>query len=269
MVQGADVWLNTPRSPYEACGTSGMKVVPNGGLNLSVLDGWWAEAYRPGAGWAIGNGEEYVHAGYQDDVDAGLLYSLLEHEVVPLFYERDADGLPRGWISFMKNSIRILTPAFSGDRMVKQYAERFYMPVANAPRRRKHGYAKAKELSAWKTRVRDAGATSRSSGSRIERPPGHCGKSIEVAARVCLGSLDRADVLVEAYCSGLRPDGSLRNGRRTPLEWVGCEDGEHLYRGAVPTRAAGLHGYSVRVLPCHADALVPHELPLVTWEEPE
>ena len=271
LVQGADVWLNTPRRPYEACGTSGMKVVPNGGLNLSVLDGWWAEAYRPGAGWAIGNGEEYVHAGYQDDVDAGLLYSLLEHEVVPLFYERDADGLPRGWISFMKNSIRILTPAFSGDRMVKQYAERFYLPVAERYRRMEaDGYAKAKELSAWKTRVRDAWCDVKIIG--VEESSARqvtVGESIEVAARVCLGSLDRADVLVEAYCSGLRPDGSLRNGRRTPLEWVGCEDGEHLYRGAVPTRAAGLHGYSVRVLPCHADALVPHELPLVTWEEPE
>ncbi|NLO27595.1 MAG: glycosyltransferase family 1 protein [Actinobacteria bacterium] len=271
LVQGADVWLNTPRRPYEACGTSGMKVAPNGGLNLSVLDGWWAEAYRPGAGWAIGNGEEFVHAGYQDEVDAGLLYSLLEQEVVPLFYERDADGLPRGWIALMKNSIRILTPAFSGDRMVRQYTERFYLPIAERYRRMKaDDYAKARELSAWKTRIRGAWCDVKIIGveesSTLEVT---VGENIEVAARVCLGSLDRTDVLVEAYCSGLRPDGNLRNGRRTPLEWVGCDNGVHLYRGAVLTRAAGLHGYSVRVLPCHADMLVPHELPLVTWEEAE
>ena len=105
-----------------------MKVVPNGGLNLSVLDGWWAEAYRPGVGWAIGTGKKSDHPGYQDQLDAESLYSLLENEIVPLFYSRDADGLPRGWIAMMKESIKVLAPTFSGDRMVKQYAECFYMP---------------------------------------------------------------------------------------------------------------------------------------------
>ncbi len=271
LVQGADVWLNTPRRPYEACGTSGMKVVPNGGLNLSVLDGWWAEAYRPGVGWAIGDGQEFVHAGYQDEVDAGSLYSLLENEVVPLFYKRDADGLPRGWIAMMKNSIRVLAPAFSGDRMVKQYTERFYMPAAARYRRlAADGFAKAREVSAWKRRVRDAWPDVKvtwveEQGIRDMT----VGQGVEVVAKVVLGSLEPADVAVEAYSSSLRPDGTLRAGRGTRLDWVSCDNGEHLYQGEVSCKTSGLHGYSVRVLPCHEDVLIPNELALIAWEETE
>jgi len=271
LVQGVDVWLNTPRRPNEACGTSGMKVVPNGGLNLSVLDGWWAEAYRPGAGWAIGDGQEFVHADYQDEVDAESLYSTLEREIVPLFYERDADGLPRGWISMMKNSIRFLAPAFSGDRMVKQYAENFYLPIADRCRRlAADGFAKAKELSAWKTRVREAWCDVKVVWVKDGVAPDMTvGEELEVQAKVVLGTLDPSDVVVQAYFSSLRPDGTLRNGRSVPLVWMGCENNEHLYRGTVPARTSGLHGYAVRVLPCRDDVLVPNELPLIAWEEAE
>jgi glycogen phosphorylase len=271
LVQGADVWLNTPRRPHEACGTSGMKVVPNGGLNLSVLDGWWAEAYRPGVGWAIGDGQEFLHSGYQDEVDAESLYSLLERQIVPTFYERDADGLPRGWIAMMKNSIRVLAPAFSGDRMVKQYAERFYLPVAERYERlAANGFAKAKELSAWRTRITaawcDVKVTWVEERGAIDVM---VGEEIQVVAKVRLGSLEPCDVVVEAYVSSLRPDGVLRSGRATALEWVSCDYGEHLYVGTVPSRSSGLHGYAVRVLPCHDDLLVPNELPLIAWEEAE
>jgi starch phosphorylase len=271
LVQGTDVWLNTPRRPYEACGTSGMKVVPNGGLNLSVLDGWWAEAYRPGVGWAIGDGQEFVHAGYQDDVDAESLYSLLEREIVPMFYHRDADGLPRGWIAMMKNSIRVLAPAFSGDRMLKQYTENFYLPVGDRYRLMvADGFAKAKELTAWKLKVRAAWCDVKVTWVE-ERgiPELTVGDEIEVTAKVHLGSLDPSEVLVEAYSSSLRPDGALRNGRGAALSWVSCDNGEHLYRGTVDGKASGLHGYAVRVLPYNEDVLVPNELPLIAWEETE
>ena len=271
LVQGVDVWLNTPRRPNEACGTSGMKVVPNGGLNLSVLDGWWAEGYRPGVGWAIGDGQEFVHTGYQDEVDAESLYLLLEREVVPLFYDRDADGLPRGWIAMMKNSIRVLTPAFSGDRMLKQYAERFYLPVADRCQRlAADDFAKAKELSAWKIRVRDAWCDVKVTWvSDGAAPETTVGQEIDVAAKLHLGTLDPSDVVVQAYFSSLRPDGTLRNGKSVPLMWTNCENGEHLYRGTVPSRTSGMHGYAVRVLPCHDDVLVPNEMPLIAWEEAE
>jgi glycogen phosphorylase len=268
LVQGADVWLNTPRRPYEACGTSGMKVAPNGGLNLSVLDGWWVEGYRPGVGWAIGDGQEFVHAGYQDEVDAESLYSLLERDVVPLFYERD-DGLPRRWIAMMKKSIRALAPVFSGDRMVKQYAEGFYLPGSDRYRlMTADGFAKAREITAWKGRVRGAWCDVRVTWVE-ERAAMEvtAGEGVEVTAKVRLGVLEPSDVTVEAYSSSLRPDGTLRNGRGTALEWVCCDNGEHMYRGTVSSKTPGLHGYAVRVLPRHEDVLLPNELPLIAWEE--
>ena len=268
LVQGVDVWLNNPRRPYEACGTSGMKVLPNGGLNVSVLDGWWAEAYRPGVGWAIGDGEEFVHADYQDEVDSEALYSLLEHEVIPLFYDRDADGLPRGWITMMKNSIRTLAAAFSSDRMVKAYVERFYVPAADHyDRLAADDFAKARELAAWKAKVRSAwpqiAVVSVESAGGTDMA---VGEVLQLTARIRLGSLDPSEVAVEAYYGPLRADGALSSGRGVPLMWTGCDGDQHIFRGAVPGRASGLHGYAVRVLPHHDDVLIPNELPLIAWE---
>ena len=269
LVQGVDVWLNTPRRPNEACGTSGMKVVPNGGLNLSVLDGWWAEGYQPGVGWAIGEGEEFAHSDYQDEFDADSLYSLLEREVVPMFYDRDVDGVPRSWIAMMKQSIRVLTPVFSGDRMVKDYTERFYLPAAeHYERLAADGFARARELAAWKDSVRkawrDVRVTSVQEEGERELP---VGTGLRVTARVHLGTIAPSEVVVQAYYSRLRSDGTLREGRAVDLEWTGQDKGDHVYKGMVPSRTSGMHGYSVRVLPRHEDVLVPHEMPLITWEE--
>jgi starch phosphorylase len=269
LVQGVDVWLNTPRRPYEASGTSGMKVVPNGGLNLSVLDGWWVEGYRPGVGWAIGAGQEYAHADYQDEADALDLYALLEREVVPLFYDRDADGLPRGWIAMMKESIRHLSPAFSADRMLKQYTERFYLPAAlHFERLAAQEFTGARELAAWKARVREAWCDVRVTWVDAHDVPDLAvGASVPVTAKVYLGALDPSEVAVQAYWSRLRSDGTPTNGKAVDLEWLRTEDGEHVYQGSVPSRSSGTHGYSIRVLPRRDDVLVPNELPLVTWEE--
>jgi starch phosphorylase len=241
----------------------------NGVVNFSVLDGWWAEGYRPGVGWAIGDGQEFVHAGYQDEVDAESLYSLLEREVVPLFYDRDAAGVPRGWVAMMKRSIRVLAPAFSGERMVKQYAERFYLPAADRYRfLAADGFAKAREANAWKFRMRDAWREVRVVWVQEQGAPEvSLGEAVEVTAKVRLGCLEPAEVKVEAYAGSLRPEGPLRNGRGIQLEWASCEDGEHAYRGRVPARVAGQHGFAVRVLPSNPDVLVPNELPLIVWEE--
>ncbi len=283
LVQGVDVWLNTPRRPYEACGTSGMKVVPNGGLNLSVLDGWWVEGYRPGVGWQIGDGQEFAHGDYQDEYDAECLYTLLEKEVIPLFYDRDKEGISYGWVAMMKNSIRYLAPVFSADRMVKQYVERFYLPaMAHYNRVAENGFARAKALVAWKQRVREAWPEVRVVEVEHEAssdfvpvtltlaaglPQVAVGEEMRVRARVHLGRLTPEEVKVEAYYSGLRPDGTLRNGRAVPLVWKGEDQGEHSYEGVVPAKASGVHGFTVRVLPQHEDVLVPAELPLIAWEE--
>src|SRR6202035_2276041 len=128
LVQGVDVWLNNPRRPLEASGTSGMKVCVNGGLNLSILDGWWVEGYTGDNGWAIGAGEEYTDLTYQDDIESRAIYDLLEQEIVPLFYNRSTDGLPRGWINMMKRAMSTVCPVFNTNRMVQEYVEKCYWP---------------------------------------------------------------------------------------------------------------------------------------------
>ena len=131
LVQGVDVWINTPRRPWEASGTSGMKVLVNGGLNLSELDGWWAEAYSPDVGWASGDGREHFEPGW-DAVETEQLFAILEREVVPLFYDRDAEGIPRAWVARIRASLAKLTPRFSSNRMLADYLEQLYLPAAEA-----------------------------------------------------------------------------------------------------------------------------------------
>lgn len=269
LVQGADVWLNNPRRPYEASGTSGMKVLGNGGLNCSVLDGWWAEGHRPGVGWAIGDGQEFAHSDYQDEVDSESLYSVLEREIVPRFYERDKDGLPREWIAMMKHSIQVLVPAFSSQRMAKEYAEQFYLPEAERYRMLiADDFARAKELNAWKFHMREAWCDVKVECVECrESVEVVAGEAVEVLAKIQLGDLDPSEVKVEAYVSGMRPGGDLQNGHAVPMEWVSGENGQHVYRGTISTRVSGDHGFSVRVLPHNDDVLVPNELPLIAWEE--
>jgi len=268
LVQGVDVWLNTPRRPLEASGTSGMKVVANGGLNLSILDGWWDEGYREGVGWAIGSGEVFDDFDYQDRVEAQSLYSLLEQEIVPLFYDRGVDGLSRGWMAMMKASIRELTPAFSTTRMVREYAERFYLPAAaHFERLSVDNYARARELAGWKAYIRDNW-----SGLEIVRVGGEEGAEVPVGAEVPLeaeirlGALSPADVAVQVYHGALDADGTLAEGDAVPLTWVGQEGDLHLYRGVIVSKTSGMKGYSVRVLPRHEDVLIPNELQLIAWE---
>ena len=154
MVQGVDVWLNTPRRPMEASGTSGMKILANGGLNLSIPDGWWAEAYEPGVGWSIGKGEDYADPNEQDRLESLALYDLLEKEVVPLYYDRSTGDLPRAWISRIKNSIKTLCPVFNTNRMVGEYAEKFYFPAGKRfERMQADDHKVAKSLVSWKRTI--------------------------------------------------------------------------------------------------------------------
>ena len=153
-MQGVDIWLNNPRRPLEASGTSGMKVPPNGGINLSVLDGWWCEGYQQDNGWAIGAGEDYEDQAYQDEVESTALYDLLENEIVPTFYERSSDDVPREWTRIMKNSMRTVNAEFNTNRMVEEYTERFYIPcVENAARLSDDDFARARELADWRGRM--------------------------------------------------------------------------------------------------------------------
>lgn len=268
LVRGTDIWLNTPRRPMEASGTSGMKVLVNGGLNVSVLDGWWAEGFREDVGWTIGGGEEYDDFEYQDRIDAASLFALLENRVVPLFYQRGVDGLPREWIAWMKNSMRHLTAGFSAIRMVKEYAERYYIPASAQYRRLiADDCRRARELAAWKQRVRRAWDQV-SVESVIEDSDGYVavGGDLPLEATVALGVLTPGDVQVVVYHGSLRPDGTLAGGHHVVLSHVDQRDGLQIYRGAVPCPTSGFHGYQVAVLPYQEDVLVPHELNLIAWE---
>src|SRR5712692_10016035 len=157
LVQGVDVWLNNPRRPLEASGTSGMKVCINGAINLSILDGWWCEAYAGDNGWAIGAGEEYTDLTYQDDIESRAIYDLLEQEIVPAFYNRSTDGLPRAWLKAMKRSMSTVCPVFNTNRMVQEYTEKCYVLSANRFNRLTgDDLRRAAELSQWRRRlVRD------------------------------------------------------------------------------------------------------------------
>jgi starch phosphorylase len=257
LVQGCDVWLNTPRRGQEASGTSGMKVVPNGGLNLSVLDGWWCEAYSPEVGWAIGQGEDYEDHAYQDQVESGALYDLLEREIVPLFYARAADGLPRAWIARMKRSMRTLTPTYSTHRMLWEYAERHYLPAAElSARLREGGYARARDLAQWKRRIVRGFPEVRVVEVRPDRDGvRRVGESYGVRASVWLGALAPEDVSVELYAGPLDTERRIIQARTSPMHVETADvGGAYEYAGEIACGFRGLMGYTVRVVPFHPDA---------------
>ena len=280
LVQGVDVWLNTPRMLMEASGTSGMKVLPNGGLNLSIPDGWWAEGYNPSAGWSIGKGEEYSDPDYQDRMEALALYDLLEKEVVPLFYDRNTEGIPRAWIDRIKNSMKLLCPVYNTHRMVSQYAETFYFPMAERyGRLQQADLEHTKELVAWKRRLgegwhdvsvekvetNEPGAAPAPDAADAGSPL--CvGDNLHVTAYVRLGKLTPADVAVEAMHGVLDSNRQVTSPTGAALVWKSQENGKHRYEGDLPCNRSGLQGFSVRVRPTHADAVLPQELALVAWE---
>jgi glycogen phosphorylase len=263
MVQGVDAWINTPRRPWEACGTSGMKVLVNGGLNISELDGWWAEAFDPELGWAIGTTTQPDER-TQDDVDAAELYALLEQQVLPAFYDRDAAGIPRAWLARVRQSMARLTPRFSATRMLRDYLDQAYLPAAAALRRRlADGAAVAKALRQWERRLHH-GWKSLHIGS-AEVTAEEDGWSFRVP--VYLGEVDAGDIRVELYADAA-PDGPVQTiplVRGAPV--AGAVNG-YAYTGRVAT-ARPRTDFTVRILPYHPEARVPVELPLIRWQERE
>jgi len=256
LVQGVDVWLNNPRRFLEASGTSGMKVVCNGGLNLSILDGWWVEGYHADAGWAIGRGEDYQDLAYQDYVESNLLYELLEKDVAPLYYDRGADGLPRHWIAKMKKSMRLLGPTFSTTRMLWEYTEKYYLPAAKYYQQLTEGQMeRARQLLSWKNHLRQNWGE-----VRVEKVEAHrdgqaqVGEEYEVAAEIRLGPISPNDVRVELYYGQLSADRHLSAAQSLPMQVEkDLGQGRHLYVGRIPCDHSGMHGYTVRICPLHPD----------------
>jgi glycogen phosphorylase len=274
LVQGSDVWLNTPRRPLEASGTSGMKAAANGCLNLSTLDGWWAEAWdalNPGPvpiGWAIGRGETYRDVEEQEWLEAEALYALLEHDVTATFYERQ-EGMPTAWIARMKATIRNLCPFFNADRMVRDYAETYYLPaLERGPRLRADGLARARALAEQRRRLyRHWGEIRVETVDATAADELRTDAELRVGTLVHLGALAPEDVTVELYLGRLDPRSEVIGGRGVvmePAESLG--GGRFRYIGATrPGPESGRYGYTVRVLPNGAERPTPFLPGLVAW----
>ncbi|MFW5867377.1 MAG: alpha-glucan family phosphorylase [Armatimonadota bacterium] len=267
IVQGVDVWLNTPRRPLEASGTSGMKVTANGGLNCSVLDGWWDEAYAPETGWAIGRGEEYTDREHHDEVESEALYTLLEQEIVPLFYERGADGVPHGWVAKMKSAMRAICPNFNSNRMVAEYVSRFYLPaLSQAALLAADDYRMARDLAAWRERVESnwPSVTFLHISDTINGATRH-GDTITVIADLCLGELSPDDVMVQLQHGNVDHSGEVMKPREVRMKHTGHDEGSHRFTGEIVCDGAGRWGYTARVLPNHYDVLAPADSGHITW----
>ncbi len=253
LVQGVDVWINTPRRPWEACGTSGMKVLVNGGINLSELDGWWAEAYTPEIGWALGDGQEHSDDFARDALEAGALYDLLEREVVPEFYNRDQNGIPTGWIQRMRESMAQLTPRFSATRAVREYTELHYLPAAAHYRERAENKGTAaKQMVDWRQGIDSNWGALRFGNLRVESKADQHTFEIEVL----LNGLDSNAVRVELYADGI-------NGGAAERAEMKLDGG--VYRVTVST-ARPATDYTPRVIPQRMGVAVPLESARIIWQ---
>ncbi len=270
LVQGCDIWLNTPRRPREASGTSGMKANANGALNVSILDGWWDEAYAREVGWAIGHGEEYADEAYQDMVESRALYDLLENDLVPLFYDRSADGIPRGWTAKMKESIGGLSSIYNTNRMVCDYVTDYYAASAERyARLTANRGERARKLAEWEQHVSAAwhGVRIRSvhsSGTEEAR----VGGDISVWCQVALGALKPEDVVVQVFHGHVGPDEQIETPETTTLACEGeVEGGVYMFKGAIDCQRSGQEGFAVRVMPSHEDMCHPHAMRLIHWAD--
>jgi starch phosphorylase len=261
LVQGVDVWLNTPRRPWEACGTSGMKVLVNGGINLSELDGWWAEAYVPEVGWALGDGQEHGDDPAWDAAEAEALYDLLEREVIPEFYNRDEHGIPTAWVARMRESMARLSPRFSAHRTVREYTEQHYLPAATAYNLRiANKSAIGRQMVDWQHSLEQKWATLHFGELKVETR----GEQYIFEVQVFLNDLDPKAVRVELYADGIMGSPPLRQEMKRVRQLAGTSGG-HVYTVAV-SAARQPGDYTARVIPNYDSVAIPLEAAQILWQ---
>jgi starch phosphorylase len=261
LVQGVDVWINTPRRPWEACGTSGMKVLVNGGLNLSEIDGWWAEAYMPDVGWALGDGQEHGEDPAWDAAEAESLYERLEHEVIPEFYARNEKGIPAAWVMRIRESMARLTPQFAAGRAVREYTEQHYLPAAAAYRERAANKgAVGKQVVDWLQAVDRKWASLRFGDLRVET---NADRHV-FAVELFLNDLEPSAVRVELFANRTNGGDLLREEMKCADPMAGPSGGM-VYRATVPTTRPA-SDYTARVIPRRLGASVPLESDRILWQ---
>ncbi len=261
LVQGVDVWLNTPRRPWEACGTSGMKVLVNGGINLSELDGWWAEAYAPDLGWALGDGQERGDDPGWDAAEAEALYQRLEREVVPEFYARDAQGIPTAWVARMRESMARLTPRFSANRTVREYTEQHYLPAATAYHLRgtKKGEM-GRQMLDWRHSLEQKWGALRFGEVTMETKGEHHVFDVQVY----LNELDANAITVELYADGVNGGSPVRQEMKRVRQLPGAPGGYGYSVAVSAVREAG--DYTARIIPHREGVAIPLEDPRIRWQ---
>ena len=270
MVQGCDIWLNNPRRPLEASGTSGMKIIANGGLNLSVLDGWWDEGYDPTLGWKIGSGEEYTDLDYQDEVEFRLIYEALEKEIIPLFYNRGDDKLPRGWIRMMKASMMNLAPRFNTNRMVAEYFKKYYHKAyENRKLLMADDWKNGKEFTEWKAKVFTnwKKIKFKNINAEVSNHDLEVGSKYTIDAEVDLGGLTPDDVHVQIYYGKVDEKHKAHSNSFINMSLVenGSSNKPFKYKGEISCEHTGNFGYTLRILPNHSLLINPFELGLIQW----
>ncbi|MEY2606032.1 MAG: glycogen phosphorylase [Verrucomicrobiota bacterium] len=270
LYQGVDVWLNNPLRPLEASGTSGMKLPPNGGLNFSVLDGWWCEGYNGKNGWPIGPEISGGSVEFQNEVDIDSMFNILENQIIPLYYAKPDGRLPLAWLQLMRESMRSVTPVFNTHRMVKEYNERLYEPAAKAIQALgANSYRAATELAKWKQNTRADWGKIRIeevNASPSEIGDLFVGETLQIEAKVFLGPVDPSHVRVQAYI-GKSDDGSLSEPFTIDLQEIekGAAPGQFTFKGVIKATESGSYGFNVRVIPTHPYLNQGHELRLITW----
>jgi starch phosphorylase len=272
LISGCDIWLNNPRRPLEACGTSGMKAVFNGVLQFSTLDGWWDEAWKSdnSLGWAIGKGEDYDDPDYQDKVELQTLYKVLESEIIPDFYERGRGGLPTAWIRRMKDALVEFGPRFHSNRMVQEYADTAYIPAGiNHKNLYRDNFAPARELSAWRMNIMTKwGGLKVQDVEAVKEDTLYVGQRSVVTARVFLADIPAEHVRLEIYMGQLGQDNSFANRTLLPMEPEGGpQDGWQLYKGTLDALEAGRFGFTVRAIPVHPLLPNSYSLGLLRWAD--
>jgi starch phosphorylase len=261
IVEGVDVWINTPRRPWEASGTSGMKVLANGGINLSELDGWWAEAYAPDVGWSLGDGREHGDDPDWDAQEAQQLYDILENDVIARFYDRDSEGLPRKWIATMRESMARLTPEFSANRTVREYTEKYYLPAAESYNQRSaNGGRLANKIASWHKAI--AQHWSKLNFGQVNSET--VGDFHNFSVQVYLDEMEPDAVLVELYSQARNGEPPLKQPMTRGEALVGSVGG-FLYRAQVPSnRPSG--DYTARLVPAFSDVRIPLEAKEILWQ---